>query len=74
MRNTIDIQIGWRVAKYRKRASVNSDVAARRCGLSRDDYLASEQGERRFQADELFELARFFDVGYATFFTRLTLG
>ena len=67
LRNSIDVQIGERVAIYRNSASVSLERAAEYCGLSPEDYSAGEQGERRFRANELFELAMCFGVRFSTF-------
>lgn len=73
MQNTVDIQIGKRIANHRQLGSISLQSAAARCGLSTEDYLAGEQGQRRFQAGELFELATYFNVRFSTFFRGLTL-
>ncbi|MFY0611829.1 MAG: helix-turn-helix transcriptional regulator [Hyphomicrobiaceae bacterium] len=73
LRNSIDIQIGERVAKHRHSASVSVEAAAERCGSSPDDYVAGELGERRFRAEELFELATCFGVRFSTFVAGLEL-
>ena len=70
---SIDTQIGHCVTVQRILASVRVDAAAQRCGLSPADYVASERGERRFHAKELYALAICFDVKYSTFFAGLTL-
>lgn len=73
LRTSIDAQIGECVAKQRILASIRVNAAAQRCGLSPEEYLAGERGERRFRAKELFALAIFFDVRLATFLDGLTL-
>lgn len=72
-RRSIDEQIGERVQKHRQLASVHVHAAAARCELSPESYLASEQGERRFQANELYDLATYFGVCFSAFITGLTL-
>jgi hypothetical protein len=70
---SIDRQIGERVVRHRRAAMISIHAAARQCGLSPEDYLAGENGRRRFQAAELHTLARLFTVRLSTFFRGISL-
>lgn len=70
---SIDRQIGERVARHRRAAMICVHAAARRSGLSPEDYLAGERGKRRFQAIELYSLAHYFGVRLSVFFRGLSL-
>lgn len=72
--NVVDQQIGERIRRCRLSASLDSGAAAEKCDLSLNDYELSEQGLRRFQSKELFELSRLFKVPFSDILANLTLG
>jgi len=58
MKPTIDSQIGERIERCRKAASLSREDVAEACGLSLDQYTAGEAGERTFSAAELLAIGQ----------------
>ena len=73
LRKDIDIQIGERVRVLRLIKSVEITTAATACNLSPGDYEASEDGQRRFRASELYTLTQVLGVSVGMFYNSLSL-
>jgi len=73
MRPTIDCQIGERIQRCRKAASLSRQDVAKACGLSVDDYDAGEAGERTFSAVELLTIGQYVGFGLSDIVSKLRL-
>ncbi|MGI9479121.1 MAG: helix-turn-helix domain-containing protein [Hyphomicrobiaceae bacterium] len=73
MRPTIDRQIGERIERCRKAASLSRQDVADACGMSLDQYTAGEAGERTFSAVELLAIGQKVGFGLSDILSKLRL-
>ena len=69
--NAVDVHVGSRVWTKRECLGKGSADVARYLGCSEAAYLAREQGQIHLSAQELFQLARFFEVPIAYYYEGL---
>lgn len=71
--NPIDVSIGKRIAEIRRERNETPESIAQVLNLEPETYLAGEEGQFRFLAAHLFNLAQHFDVEISEFFKNVSL-